>query len=150
MMLKRLIAAAFAVSTLGLAFDAFASCGEVGRPPCNDDPMLERVDVIGMVYNFQSFEWPEVPNFDDWDHSDDPGDFNGPIIGRIPDSAPIPTDYFNGRCVTRYETAATIPGLETAGGGYVVIRICMSGRDAVLSMCLDFPDSGWTGGSGCP
>lgn len=142
--LRRLITAALSLSSVMMAGGAFATCGW----HCDENPTLDRVDVIGWYNPYDVEEQCSGGNCDwEWDPPPENGGNDGGGAETFPlisEPQPDTNEPFDGRCAT------STRGIEQDyGGGYVVFRICRAGDDWVVEMCDDNPDWGdW--GQTCP
>jgi hypothetical protein len=146
-LLRRAILGVIAVGFSLVSSSAFASCGEVGRPAC-EDPVLARVEVVGVFDPFDSeeicsgstcsFDW-----YEPYEDHDTGGDGSTPLpLGPPP--PPAEREDLDGLCVSW-----NITGLShDLGGGWIRLDICFGeGEQYDIEQCTDYPE--W-GSSACP
>jgi hypothetical protein len=134
--LGKFIAASIAASSCLVVNDAFATCGW----HC-ENPILDRVDVIGGWYNPWDVSNPCDGGCDwEWDPPSDYNDGGGNDVTIIPlEEVPVPDwdEPFDGRCAT---SIRSVPFAQ--GGGHIRFRLCWESGDFRVVECTDHPTWG--------
>lgn len=143
LILRRLITAALSLCSAVAASSAFATCGR----HCDENPTLDRIDVIGWYNPYDVEEQCSGGECDwEWEAPPDNGDNGGgaETFPYISEPAPDVHEPFDGRCGT-----STIGIDQEFGGGTVTFRICRENGEWRVDMCNDNPEWGsW--GQTCP
>lgn len=127
--LHRLIKSIIITGALVASASAFATCGEVGRPPCELEPVYSRAEFVDVNVS------PMTDPYADWIQV---GEGN-PDGGGGAQTAPLPD--FEPSIVRDLEGCGvfTVDVAWQYGGGTVSFRLCPVGNQLIVRDCNDSP-----------